>query len=640
MSNYINVQMVGKRVADATLFEDLQFGLQKGQKTALVGRNGCGKTTLLHIVARRTEPDSGQVVWRNDIEVGMLPQEPQFSPGARVIDGVFEGKSDEIQAIRDYERLLQHPLDTSDYQQQFQEALDRMESLKAWDREDRAKEILSRLGIDDFDKPVESLSGGQRKRVALAGLLIEAPDVFILDEPTNHLDLPMVEWLEGELARDNVTLLMVTHDRYFLDRVTGDILELENQQLYRYEGHYRYFLEKKAEREEREATEQHRAKQLMKKELAWIKTQPKARGTKAKARVDSFDKIEAKAQPTQTDAELNLATQTKRLGSKVAELQDVQKAYDDQPILTGFTYKFAQGERIGITGRNGTGKTTFLNILTGDERPDRGHVVHGKTLVMGYYRQQLQRFPEDKRVIEAVQDIAEDFKLDGRQPISASQLLQRFLFEPKRQYGLIRKLSGGERRRLALLMELAKQPNFLILDEPTNDLDIMTLQVLEDYLTHFPGCLVVVSHDRYFMDRMVDHLFVFEGQGQVRDFPGNYSQYRERREQEEAQERAEAEAHRKAAPAGKSGEAPKKAKPSSSHKLSYKEKREYEQLEKDIDKLESQREAIMQEMNRGEAAPERLRELSETYARLGAEVEAKTERWMELAEKKDAATSS
>ena len=640
MSNYINVQMVGKRVADATLFEDLQFGLQKGQKTGLVGRNGCGKTTLLNIVARRAEPDTGQVVWRNDIEVGMLPQEPQFSPGARVIDGVFEGKSDEIQAIRDYERLLQYPQDNEAYQQQFQDALDRMESLKAWDREDRAKEILSRLGIDDFDKPVSELSGGQRKRVALAGLLIEAPDVFILDEPTNHLDLPMVEWLEGELARENVTLLMVTHDRYFLDRVTNDILELDNQQLYRYEGSYRYFLEKKAEREAREATEQHRAKQLMKKELAWINTQPKARGTKAKARVDSFDDIEKKAKPVQTDAELNLATQTKRLGSKVAELQDVYKSFGDLAILNGLTYKFAQGERIGITGRNGTGKTTFLDILAGEERPDRGDVVHGKTLVIGYYRQQLQSFPEDKRVIEAVQDIAEDFKLDGRQPISASQLLQRFLFEPKRQYGLIRKLSGGERRRLALLMELAKQPNFLILDEPTNDLDIMTLQVLEDYLTHFPGCLVVVSHDRYFMDRMVDHLFVFEGEGEVRDFPGNYTQYRAQRAHAEAQERAATEARRKERSGGKVEPATRKAKQKSGDKLSYREKQEYKQLEKEIEELEAQRESIMQEMNRGDGQAGRMGELSASYARLGQEVEQKTARWMELAEKKDAATST
>jgi ATP-binding cassette subfamily F protein uup len=633
MSNYINVQGVSKRVADATLFENLQFGLQKGQKTALIGSNGSGKTTLLNIVAKREEPDEGQVVWRNDIEVGMLPQEPQFAFGATVMDAVYEAQSEEVQAVREYEDLLAHPEDSEAYQERFQRALDRMESLKAWNREERAKEVLAKLGIEEFDKPVEELSGGQRKRVALAALLIQSPDVLILDEPTNHLDLPMVEWLEGELARDSVTLLMVTHDRYFLDRVTQDILELSRQQLFHYEGNYRYFLEKKAEREANEAAAQHRAQQLMKKELDWIRRQPKARGTKAKARVEAFEDIKEQARPVQSEAELNPHMRSRRLGSKVVELKSASKAFEGKTILDKFEYRFAKGERIGITGRNGTGKTTFLNLLIGEESPDAGKIVHGETVVMGYYRQQFVHFPEGKRVIDAVKDIAEDFQVSGNESLSPGQLLQRFLFEPKRQYGLIEKLSGGERRRLALLMELAKQPNFLILDEPTNDLDITSLQVLEDYLQDFPGCLVVVSHDRYFMDRLVDHLFVFEGEGRIRDFPGNYTQYREQREREEQQQREAASDKRGSKHDKPSKSAASRPKADSGKKLSSKEQKEYSELDREIARLEERKAELTRQMNTGELEGEKLQAAGEEYARIDREVESLTERWMELAEK-------
>ncbi len=624
--NYLSVENLSKAYGDRLLFEGISFGIDKGQKTALVAPNGSGKTTLLKILMGLETPDTGQATFRNEIQVGFLNQNPDFGESQTTMDAVLNSSNPMIQAIKAYEESLENP-DDSDA---MQHALQAMDNHKAWDYEIKIKQILSKFRVGKFHQNLDTLSGGQRKRVALAKVLIDEPDFLILDEPTNHLDLDMIEWLEDYLSNQQISLFMVTHDRYFLENVCNEIIELEPEQVFRYPGNYSYFLEKKEERHQQESREVDKAKNLMSKELDWIRRQPKARGTKAKYRVEAFQELKKEAEKDTRKKELQLAVDMNRLGKKVLELHHLHKSYGDLKILDDFDYVFKRKERIGIVGQNGVGKSTFLHIITGKQAPDQGEVIKGETVIFGYYQQEGIHLAEDKRVIEVVQDIAEYIPLAKGQMLSASQLLERFLFSPKAQYKYVSTLSGGERRRLYMLTILAKNPNFLILDEPTNDLDILTLQVLEDFLEDFPGCLIVVTHDRYFMDRLVDHLFIFEGEGKIRDFNGTYSEYRAVKELEE-----EAAQKAKATQKAQKPSEEKKPKPqnkSEKKKLSFKEQKEYEQLEQDIEQLENQKAQLEAELNTGQLDHEALQAKAEEIARLIEQIDQKTERWLELSE--------
>ncbi len=521
--NYLSVENISKSFSEGTLFEGISFGINKDQKIGFVAKNGTGKTSLLQIIAGLEPADDGQVVKRKDITISYLPQEPNLKPDLTIEETILDGDNEILQAIAAYEHALQHMEDGDVYQKAF----DRMEALQAWDFETQYKQILFKLKLDDLDRKVEMLSGGQKKRLALAKLILTKPDLAILDEPTNHLDLEMIEWLEDYFSSENITLFMVTHDRYFLENVCNEIVELEDGQLYNYKGNYAYYLENKELRRQTQAVELGKAKQLFKKELEWMRRQPKARTTKSKSRIDDFAEIKERANKRRNDQEVELEINMERLGGKILEFHKVSKSFDDLQLLDQFEYNFKTGERVGIIGKNGTGKTTFLNILTGAIPPDSGKVIVGDTVKFGYYTQSGIETKPGQKVIDVIKEFGDHIPLKKGRTISAGQLLERFLFDRKKQYDFVEKLSGGERKRLYLCTVFIQNPNFLILDEPTNDLDVVTLNVLEQFLLDFPGCLIVVSHDRYFMDKIVDHLFVFKGDAVIEDFPGNYSDFRE-----------------------------------------------------------------------------------------------------------------
>ena len=625
---YLQVEGLTKRIGERVLFENVSFGIAEGQHVGLIAKNGTGKSTLLNILDGRDGYDDGRIVYRNGLKVGYLEQSPSYPSDFTVIEACFSHGNEVTNLIREYEKCMAAPgnpgLDT---------ILDRMEREKAWDYETRAKQILSQLKIEAYDQKVSTLSGGQLKRVALANVLITEPDLLILDEPTNHLDLEMIEWLEGYLKRSKLSLLMVTHDRYFLDRVCSVILELDDHTLYAYKGNYSYYLQKRQERIDSSNAEVARANNLYRKELDWMRRMPCARGHKARYREESFYELEKVAKRKVAEQQVALEVKSSYIGSKIFEADYISKSYGpDKVILKDFFYNFSRYEKMGVVGNNGTGKSTFIKILLGLVKPDSGRVVVGETVRFGYYSQEGLAFDEQMKVIDVVRGIAEYIDLGGGRHLSAMQFLQHFMFSPKDQQNYVYKLSGGERRRLYLCTVLMRNPNFLVLDEPTNDLDIVTLQVLEEYLRSFKGCVIVVSHDRYFMDKVVDHLLVFQGQGDVRDFPGNYTQYREwkeeklqaERDMQKASPRQEQKAP--AAPRHRSDEDGKK------RKLTFKEKREMETLEKEIEALEAEKKEIEAALCGGFLSVEELTEKSKRLPLLNEELDEKSMRWLELSE--------
>lgn len=618
--NYLSVENLAKSYDERQLFESVSFGLDQGQKAALVGVNGCGKSTLMKIIAGLEQPDKGEVSFRKGLKVAMVPQNPDFDNDDNIVQAVFSEDIPELNLIRDYEMAIHHATIDPDHAPDVTALIEKMDQLGAWDYESQVKQILGELGLHNLDQKMGELSGGQRKRVALARALVINPDFLILDEPTNHLDLDVIEWLENYLATANMTLLMVTHDRYFLDKVTNEIVELDQGQLFKYKGNYQYFLEKKNEREELESASVDKAKNLLRKELEWMRRQPKARGTKAKYRIDAFYETKEKASKKNVKGELEVNLKGERQGKKILELEQLSKSFGKLRILDHFNYTFQRKERVGVVGPNGVGKSTFLDIIVGKTEADSGKREIGQTTKFGFYTQEEQQFDPQARVIDIVQEVAEVVKLANGSVITASQLLNQFMFPPKMQYNVVGKLSGGERRRLQLLRVLIDNPNFLILDEPTNDLDLMTLNVLEDYLESFEGCLMVVSHDRYFMDRLTDHLFVFEGNGVVKDFPGNYTDLRNQ-QKEEVKSSTTKESKQKQ-------ESPKKEV----KKLSYNEQREFDCLEKDIEKLEIRKNQLSEEMQ-AVTDYERLQELAASLDEVKENLEMKEMRWLELSER-------
>ena len=623
--NFVQVEGLTKSYGERVLFENISFGLQLGQKTALVAKNGAGKSTLLRIMMDKDVADAGQVVFRNDCVVAYLDQNPDFNPEDTIREAVFAWKDPRIDAIREYELILEQA-ESPERNEQLEIITRRVDELKAWDTEAKVKEILGKLSIHDLNQKMGVLSGGQRKRVALAALLIREPDIMLLDEPTNHLDIDMIEWLEGWLSQKNHTLLMVTHDRYFLDKVCNDIIELDRNTIQRYKGNYAYYLEKKEAAREAFNSEVGKARNLYSKELEWMRRMPKARGTKAKARIEQFYDTKEKASQRIQDDKVELSVKMNRLGGKILELIKISKSYDDNLLINPFTYTFKKGEKIGIVGKNGCGKSTFLKIIMSQLESDTGKVVVGDTVIFGYYSQDGMNLADDKRVIEVIKDVADVIPLADGRNLTASQLLQLFLFPPQMQYTPVGKLSGGEKRRLYLLTVLMKNPNFLILDEPTNDLDIQTLNILQDFLENFGGCVLIVSHDRFFMDALADHLFVFEGNGVIRDYNGNYTDYRLERDEEEKQQKAQQTLEKETV---KKQEKPK-------NKPSFKDVHAYEQLEKEIPQIEKKIEELSAKMNEGISDHEKLMEISEEVARLTKELELKSNQWLELAEKLDA----
>ncbi|PTX21079.1 ATP-binding cassette subfamily F protein uup [Pontibacter mucosus] len=626
--NFLSAENIAKSFGDRWLFRNLSFGISQGQRVVLVGVNGSGKTTLLNVLAGKLPPDEGSVSVRKEVSIGYLGQNPEFDEELTVQQTIFAMQNETLQLIKEYEAAIANP-STGD--EKMQKLMERMDELQAWDFEVKVKQILSKLGITNLDAKVKHLSGGQRKRVAMARVLIEEPDMLILDEPTNHLDLDTIEWLEGMLSTQNTTLLMVTHDRYFLDKVANEIAELENGEIYTYKGNYSYFLEKKAEREQSAAAETEKARNLMRKELDWIRRQPKARGTKAKYRVDAFEELKEKAAKKTSGPQLELSVKTTRQGGKIIEVEHISKSFGEKKIVDDFSYVFKKKDRIGVVGPNGAGKSTFLNMLTGKLQPDTGIIEAGQTTVFGYYTQDELEYKEDQRVIDIVKEIAEVVEMANGEVITASQFLQHFQFAPPQQYTFVSKLSGGEKRRLQLLRVLIKNPNFLILDEPTNDLDIITLNILEDFLLNFGGCLIIVSHDRYFMDRLVEHLFVFEGEGKIRNFAGNYSDYREWQKEQEKQDKLQQDEAKAATPAPVAEKKPEQT--NNKRKATYNEKKEYEQLEKEIAQLETRKAEIIDTMNSGGVTDhESLHALATELESINGQLEEKEFRWLELAE--------
>jgi len=617
--HYVSAEGLTKSYGIKPLFQNISFNIEEGDKIALVARNGTGKSTLLKILAGKETPDSGNLWIHKDVTVALFEQEPSFAEDRSILDNIFHHDHPVMNAIREYEEAMD-----SGNEDDPGKAIIKMDALGAWDFENKVHQIFGKLNIHHLHQQVSTLSGGQRKRVALAKTLIDIGFehkhvLLIMDEPTNHLDVDMVEWLEHYLSHEKVTLLLVTHDRYFLDNVSDEIWELDNTEMYVYRGDYENYLEKKAARNESEIASIDKAKNLYRKELEWIRKQPKARTTKSKSRIDAFSDVETKARKKVEDQQIKLEMKMNRLGGKVVELKKVYKSYGDKQILKGFDYTFKKGERIGVVGKNGAGKSTFLNIVQGLEKPDSGKINIGETVVFGNYSQWGLPVKEDVRVIEYVKDIAEHFPLASGGTLSASQFLNLFLFPPEQQYTYISKLSGGEKRRLHLLSILFRNPNFLILDEPTNDLDLPTLGVLENFLSEFPGCLLIVSHDRYFMDRLVDHLFVFEGNAQIRDFPGSYSDYRSSLKQEEIEE-----------------EKPKivssKTTFNEKRRLSFNEKREWENLPKEIEALEAEKHKLSDQMNTASLPYEELMKTSERIAEINNLLDQKEMRWLELSE--------
>lgn len=583
---YLDIQNLTKSFGAHLLFQDISFSVAEGQKIGLVAKNGTGKSTLLSILTGHEGYDSGNIVFRRDLKIGYLEQSPKFDPDDTVLDACFNHKGDEAKILR-------------------------------------AKQILTQLKIDDLDKKIGTLSGGQQRRVALANVLLTEPDMFILDEPTNHLDLDMIEWLEGFFARGNKTLLMVTHDRYFLDKVCSVILELDDKKIYTYRGNYSYYLEKRQERIDNTRAEIARANNLYRKELDWMRRMPQARGHKARYREDAFYELEKTAKQRIEDRQMRLKARNVYIGSKIFECQYISKSWgDDKVILKDFYYNFARFEKMGIVGNNGTGKTTFLKLLLGQEKPDSGRFDIGSTVRFGYFSQEGMVFDEQKKVIDVITDIAEYIDMGGGKHLSASQFLQYFLFTPEQQHNYVYKLSGGEKRKLYLCTVLMKNPNFLVLDEPTNDLDIQTLQIFEEYLADFPGCVIIVSHDRYFMDKVVDHLLVFKGNGVVKDFPGNYTQYREWCSLKSREDESEAKKDAK----------PREKRHQERHKMSYKEKMEFAQLEKDIARLEQEKKDIEEQLCSGTLSVDELTEKSKRLPLLKDELDMKEMRWLELSD--------
>ena len=616
--NLLSVENISKAFGERIILQNISFGINKDQKIAFIAKNGTGKTTLLNIMAGKDLPDSGQVVFRKGIHIGFLSQNPYFDEELTVEETIFATDNPILRLIQTYEHALQHPENEDAYQKAFEQ----MELHNAWDFETQYKQILFKLKLDNLQLKVKNLSGGQKKRLALANVLISKPDLLILDEPTNHLDLEMIEWLEQYFAKENLTLFIVTHDRYFLERVCNEILELDGGELFSYKGNYSYFLEKKEQRLTQEQASVEKAKNLYTKELDWMRRQPKARTTKSKSRIDDFYKIKEQAHKRRKEHSVQLEINMERLGSKTVEFHNVSKAFGQLQVLNKFSYNFLRGERVGIIGKNGTGKSTFLNLLTGAIPPDSGKIIVGDTIKFGYYTQEGIEVIQGQKVIEVIQKYGDYIPLLKGRTLSAAQLLERFLFDRKKQYDYVEKLSGGELKRLYLCTVLIQNPNFLILDEPTNDLDIVTLNVLEDFLLDYPGCLVVVSHDRYFMDKIVDHLFVFKGKGEVEDFPGNYTDYRV---YEESTPPAD--------------EPPKKETTKNTWRkdgmkgLSFNEQKEYNRLEKEIAALEEKKVAIEAAFAAGNLTPDEIQSQSVALQETLMFIEEKTERWFELTEK-------
>lgn len=620
MISYLQAENISRRIGDNLLFENISLNISMGDKTGIVAVNGAGKSSMLDILAGRESPDSGSLSIRRGLKIAYLRQTPEMDDSNRVIDELFSTGSELTRLIRDYEECA-----ISGSHEELQALVEKMDDHKAWDYEVAVKQILFRLQLTDLHARIGTLSGGQKKRVALAKILAEESDLLILDEPTNHLDVEMIEWLEEFLAKSNKTVLMVTHDRYFLDRVCNVILELDRKEMFRYEGNYEYFLEKKQEREYSARMNTEKARNLLRTELDWMRRMPKARRHKAKSRIDAFYDLKDKAANRGEDKSININVRVSRMGKKILELKGLCKSFGDKTLLKNFSYSFSRFEKAGLVGPNGSGKTTLLNIITGNIAPDTGIIEKGETIVFGYYRQDGMQFDDDMTVIDSVKKIAETVTLSDNNVMTASQFLNYFLFPPDKQYTLVRKLSGGEKRRLYLLTVLMRNPNFLILDEPTNDLDILTLNVLEEYLAGFPGCVIIVSHDRYFMDKVVDHVFEFKGDGIIRDFAGNYTQLREKQQEEERIEKPV----RDVRPAVTEAPAKKERKAG----MTFKEKREFEQLSSEIEKLESDKKRIEEEMSSGLKSPDELYSLSLEHGKVMNSLDEKELRWLELSEK-------
>jgi len=619
--NYLSVEHISKSYGELILFADISFGINAGQKIGFVAKNGTGKTSLLNILSGDDTPDSGNVVFRKNLRVAFLSQEPNLNPEITIEETIFSSDNNILKIISAYEKAIQNPDDSEAYQKAF----DAMDAHNAWDFETLYKQILFKLKLEDLDQKVGALSGGQKKRLALANALLAQPELLIMDEPTNHLDLEMIEWLEAFFAKENITLFMVTHDRYFLERVCNGILEMEGGKLYSYKGNYSYYLEKREARIETETTETTKAKQLYKKELDWMRRQPKARTTKSKSRIEDFHEIKSRANKRRTEHEIQLEINMERLGTKVVELHGISKSFDDNQLFSKFDYNFLRGERIGIIGKNGTGKSTFLDIITGGLPPDAGKVVIGDTVRFGYYTQKGIHIKEGQKVIDVIREYGDYIPLKKGRQISAQQLLERFLFDRKKQYDYVKKLSGGELKRLYLCTVLIKNPNFLILDEPTNDLDIVTLNVLENFLMDFPGCIIAVSHDRYFMDKIVDHLFIFRGAGVIEDFPGNYSDFQVYESSLSQKNTTTPSVISKKKNAWKKG--------NNKTKLSYNEQKEHQKLEKEIARLETERETLQNKFATEGWDGDEIDVQSKILQGIIDSIESKTERWFELSAK-------
>ncbi len=636
MISYLQIEHLTKSFGDLLLFEDISFGISDNQRVALIAKNGTGKTTLLNIIAGNEDYDSGTISFRRDLRVGYLEQSPDFPKNLSVIDACLQTDNEVVRTIAEYEHCM-----LSDDHSRLDDIINRMDLHKAWDYETRIKQILGKLKITNFEQKIGELSGGQLKRVALANVLISEPDLLILDEPTNHLDLEMVEWLEEFLKRSSMSLLMVTHDRYFLDRVCTNIIEIDHQGLYQYSGNYSYYLEKRQERIENFNAETERTINIYKTELDWMRHQPQARATKAKSRIDRFAEIEERAKQRRNNDKVQLDVKASYLGSKIFEAKYISKSYGDLKILDNYYYNFARYEKMGIVGKNGTGKSTYLKMLLGEVKPDSGSFDIGETVVFGYYSQDGLAFDEQMKVIDVVRDIAEEVHLGNGKKMSASQFLLHFLFTPETQYNYVYKLSGGEKRRLHLCTVLMRNPNFLVLDEPTNDLDIVTLNILEDYLQSFKGCVIVVSHDRYFMDKVVDHLLVFNGNAELKDFPGNYTDYREWMEIEEEvsrqqttddRQRTTVETRRTSSEKNNAKHGTSSDNESPKRKLTYKEQKEFESLELEIPELEKEKADIENRLASGTLTTDEIMFASKQHAELNELIDEKTMRWLELSE--------
>jgi len=629
--NYLTVEKLTKSFGEKLLFDQITFGIEKGQKTALIAKNGTGKTTLLNIIAGLEYPDEGQVVTRKDITISYLPQMDDVNDQYSVLDLIFESQTPVIQAVKEYETCISLAKNGEDEQLhvRMEHALLEMDRLHAWDMESKVKEILSRFGIDDIFKNLGEMSGGQRKKTALAKTLITETDLLILDEPTNHLDIDMIEWLEEYLSTSNTTLLMVTHDRFFLDQVCNNIIELDNHKIYQYKGKYDYYLEKKAERIANESAEFDKIKHLYRTELEWVHTSPQARTTKAKARIKAFEELNEAAHKKVEKQSESFQVKTERLGNKILEINNLDFSYPDKLILDDFSYIFKKGEKCGIVGRNGTGKSTLLKLIMGEINPIAGKITPGLTIQFGYFAQDGLQVEGNRRVIDIVKENAEMIRLQSGNMVGASQFLNYFGFKYEQQYTYYEDLSGGEKRKLHLLITLIKNPNFLILDEPTNDFDIETLNLLEEFLDNYQGCILVVSHDRWFMNKLVDHIFVFEGEGKVKDFYGNYTEYRVEKEKQDRLKRKQERALNQEISKNSESEPVKKT----TNKLTFKEKKEFEQLEINIEHLEKEKTELIHLMNSGSGSGIQLKDWSSRYGEVENELDIKMMRWLELSEK-------